>query len=149
MGPWYVGRSLDIEISLQATIKVALSIYKIAYSLISKLETLMPLSDYYPDLICNLPKFSGRFDARKLSAENCDVLFATYPAGTVIEPHKHDTDNVGVITKGELLLTMDGATTTITTASGTKFQLTKNTAPSFVKIPARLNSGSQIISLLF
>ena len=113
MGPWYVGRSLDIEISLQATIKVALSIYKIEYSLISKLETLMPLSDYYPDLICNLPKFSGRFDARKLSAENCDVLFATYPAGTVIEPHKHDTDNVGVITKGELRLTIDGATETI------------------------------------
>ena len=113
MGPWYVGRSPDIEISLQATIKVALSIYKIEYSLISKLETLMPLSDYYPDLICNLPKFSGRFDARKLSAENCDVLFATYPSGTVIEPHKHDTDNVGVITKGELRLTIDGATETI------------------------------------
>jgi len=73
----------------------------------------LALSDYYPDLICNLPKFSGQFDARKLSAENCDVLFATYPAGTVIEPHRHDTDNVGVITKGELLLTMDGATTTI------------------------------------
>ena len=75
----------------------------------------MALSDYYPDLICNLPKFSGRFDARKLSAENCDVLFATYPAGTVIEPHQHDTDNVGVITKGKLLLTVDGATTTIST----------------------------------
>ena len=115
MGPWYVGRSPDIEISLQATIKVALSIYKIEYSLISKLETLMPLSDYYPDLICNLPKFSGRFDARKLSAENCDVLFATYPAGTVIEPHKHDTDNVGVITKGVLLLTVDDATTAVST----------------------------------
>ena len=73
----------------------------------------MALSEYYPDLICNLPKFSGRFDARKLSAENCDVLFATYPAGTVIKPHQHDTDNVGVITKGELKLTVDGTTETI------------------------------------
>jgi hypothetical protein len=80
----------------------------------------MPLSDYYPDLICNLPKFSGRFDARKLSAENCDVLFATYPAGTLIEPQRQLSRLV----------------------SGTTFQLTKNTAPNFEKIPARLNSGS-------
>jgi len=41
------------------------------------------------------------------------VLFATYPAGTVIEPHQHDTDNVDVITKGELKLTIDAATETI------------------------------------
>jgi hypothetical protein len=58
----------------------------------------MPLSDYYPDLICNLPKFSGRFDARKLSAENYDVLFATYPAGTLIEPHRHDTTQTTIST---------------------------------------------------
>ena len=29
------------------------------------------------------------------------------PAGTEIPLHKHDTDNYGVITRGELLLTMD------------------------------------------
>jgi len=73
----------------------------------------MALADYYPNQICDLPVFNGQFDARKLSAENCDVLFATYPGGTVIEPHRHDTDNVGVITKGGLLLTMDGITQTI------------------------------------
>ena len=73
----------------------------------------MSLAKYYPDRICGLPKFGGQFDARKLEAEGCDVLFATYPAGTVIEPHRHDTDNVGIITKGELRLTMDGETTTI------------------------------------
>lgn len=73
----------------------------------------MALSDYYPDQICKLPEFIGRFEARKLAAENCDVLFATYPKGTSIEPHRHDTDNVGIITKGELRLTMDGATQTI------------------------------------
>ena len=70
----------------------------------------MALSDYYPELIRNLPKFEGRFDAYKLEAKNCDVLFATYPAGTVIEPHRHATENVGLITRGELLLTIDGET---------------------------------------
>ncbi len=70
----------------------------------------MALSDYYPELIRKLPEFAGRFDAYKLAAKNCDVLFATYPAGTVIEPHQHATENVGVITRGELLLTIDGNT---------------------------------------
>ncbi|MEX0965385.1 MAG: cupin domain-containing protein [Pseudohongiellaceae bacterium] len=75
----------------------------------------MALSDHYPDQICNLPEFEGQFDARKLSAENCDVLFATYPAGTVIDAHRHDTDNVGIITKGALVLTMDGESKTLST----------------------------------
>ena len=30
------------------------------------------------------------------------------PAGTAIAPHTHPTDNVGVITKGELILTVSG-----------------------------------------
>jgi len=74
------------------------------------LEENSVLSTYYPELIRNLPKFSGRFEAFQLDAENCKVLLATYPAGSVIEPHQHDTDNVGVITTGELLLTIAGAT---------------------------------------
>ena len=49
----------------------------------------MALSECYPDLICNLPKFSGRFDARKVSAQSCDALFATYPADTVIDAYRH------------------------------------------------------------
>ncbi len=73
----------------------------------------MALSDDYPDLICKLPKFSGQFEARRLEANNCEVLFATYPAGTVINAHSHATENVGVITKGELLLTMDNETVKI------------------------------------
>ena len=68
----------------------------------------MSLTNYYPELIRNLPEFEGRFEAFRLEAKNCEVLFATYPAGTVIEPHSHDTENVGIITKGQLLLTMDG-----------------------------------------
>lgn len=64
----------------------------------------------YPDLINALPEYKGRFDARRLKAENCEVLFANYPAGTHIVAHRHDTENVGIITHGELLLTMNGET---------------------------------------
>ena len=64
----------------------------------------------YPEQIRALPRFEGPFDAYKLQARNCDVLFASYPPGTVIDPHRHETDNVGVITQGELILTMDGKT---------------------------------------
>lgn len=63
---------------------------------------------HFPDLIQQLPEFEGPFDAFRLAAPNCDVLFASYPAGTEIAPHTHPTENVGVITAGELLLTVDG-----------------------------------------
>jgi len=66
------------------------------------------MSGNYPDRIKALPLYDGRFDAYKLDAENCDVLFASYPAGTSIPLHKHDTDNHGVITRGMLILTMAG-----------------------------------------
>ena len=61
-----------------------------------------------PKLIRDLPKFAGPFDAHRLEAAGCDVLFASYPAGTIIAPHKHDTENVGIITKGSLMLTIAG-----------------------------------------
>lgn len=63
---------------------------------------------HFPALLRALPKFDGPFDAFKLAAANCDVLFASYPAGTTIPPHQHDTENVGVITEGELILTLGG-----------------------------------------
>lgn len=66
---------------------------------------------HFPDRIRALQPFSDRFEAFRLSAENCDVLFATYPEGTTIEPHAHDTDNWGVITKGEMIITMNGRET--------------------------------------
>jgi quercetin dioxygenase-like cupin family protein len=69
----------------------------------------------YPERIKALPAYDGRFDAHKLTAEGADVLFASYPAGTAIPTHTHDTDNHGMITKGELQLTMDGVTTIIKT----------------------------------
>lgn len=64
----------------------------------------------YPDKIKQLPLYDGRFDAYRLAATDSDVLFASYPAGTQIPPHSHDTDNHGVITKGELILTIGGQT---------------------------------------
>lgn len=68
------------------------------------------MSGSYPYRIKNLPLYDGRFDAYKLEAKDSDVLFASYPAGTEIPSHVHDTDNHGVITKGELVLTMNGKT---------------------------------------
>ena len=71
----------------------------------------MPITPapHFPPEILALPKFGGQLDAFKLQAAACDVLFASYPAGTSIPPHHHDTANVGVITRGELILTVDGA----------------------------------------
>jgi quercetin dioxygenase-like cupin family protein len=63
---------------------------------------------HFPELIRQLPDFEGPFDAHRLLAEKCEVLFASYPAGTTIEPHSHSSENVGVITEGELFLTVGG-----------------------------------------
>jgi len=71
----------------------------------------MATLDGFPDQIRRLPAFDGPFDAFRLAAEGCDVLFASYPAGTAIADHEHVTDNVGVITSGELRLTIDGVET--------------------------------------
>ena len=68
------------------------------------------MSGQYPDKIKTLELYDGRFDAFKLAANDADVLFANYPAGTSIPPHTHDTDNYGVITRGELILHMNGET---------------------------------------
>ncbi len=68
----------------------------------------MDRADFLPPLIRSLPPFEGPFDAFRLGAAGCDVLFATYPGGMVIDPHEHVTENVGVITAGELFLTMGG-----------------------------------------
>ena len=65
----------------------------------------------FPELIRELPAFQGPFDATRLAAQGCEVLFASYPAGTRIEPHTHPTENCGVITKGELVLITNGAET--------------------------------------
>jgi quercetin dioxygenase-like cupin family protein len=93
----------------------------------------MTLDNYYPELIRNLPEFKGRFAATCLETKNCDVLFASYPAGTVIESHSHDTENVGIITKGELLLTMNGKTQRIS-------------AGQWYHVPANCNHAAEFSS---
>ena len=50
----------------------------------------------FPDAIRRLEPYSERFDAYRLRGQGCDVYFATYPAGTEIEPHHHDSDNYGL-----------------------------------------------------
>ena len=67
----------------------------------------------YPDRIKKLPEYDGRFDAYRLEASGADVLFASYPAGTSIPEHSHTTDNHGVITRGQLFLTLDGVETVV------------------------------------
>jgi quercetin dioxygenase-like cupin family protein len=64
-------------------------------------------SSHFPDRIRALAPFDGPFDAFQLPAQDCEVLFASYPAGTEIPAHAHDTENCGVITQGELVLTTD------------------------------------------
>ena len=71
------------------------------------------MAGQYPNRIKTLPLYDGRFDAYKLAAKDSDVLFASYPAGTSIPPHSHDTDNHGVITRGELILKMNGKVTRV------------------------------------
>lgn len=66
---------------------------------------------FLPPRIRALPEFEGPFDAYRLAADGADVLFATYPAGTVIGTHRHDTENVGVIIRGELILSVAGEET--------------------------------------
>lgn len=67
------------------------------------------MSGLYPDKFRTLPLYSGRFDAYKLAADGADVLLASYASGDQIEAHSHDTDNYGVIIRGELILHMHGA----------------------------------------
>ena len=62
--------------------------------------------DRLPPRIRNFEPFSERFEALRLAARDCDVLFASHPAGTHIEAHIHDTENWGVITRGEMMLTI-------------------------------------------
>lgn len=68
------------------------------------------MSRDFPDLVKGLPIFDGPFDAYKLESKEFNVLFASYPAGTEVSAHNHDTENVGVVTCGKLQLTTNGST---------------------------------------
>ena len=55
-----------------------------------------------------LEPYVGRFEAFQLGASGCDVLFGIYPGGTIIEPHRHESDSWGVITQGEMRIMING-----------------------------------------
>lgn len=82
----------------------------------------------FPGAITQLPRFDGPFDAYRLAATGCEVLFASYPRDTAIEAHSHDTHNVGVITTGRLWLTVDGSEATY--GPGDWYEITPGTAHS-------------------
>ena len=63
---------------------------------------------HFPNRLRKLPRFDGPFDAFKLEANGCEVLMASYPAGTVLETHTHESYNVGVITQGAMIITVGG-----------------------------------------
>lgn len=73
------------------------------------------MTEQYPERIKTLPVQMGRVDTSakyKLEAKDCNVLFASYQAGTSIPLHAHeDADILGVVIKGEIILTVDGKTT--------------------------------------
>jgi quercetin dioxygenase-like cupin family protein len=60
----------------------------------------------FPPRMRQLERFVGLFEASRIRADGCDILLGTYPARTTIEPHQHDTDNYGVITRGEMFITI-------------------------------------------
>ncbi len=67
-----------------------------------------PHVSHFPEKIRTLEPYEGSFDAYRLNAEGCDVLFAAYPAGSEIPAHAHASENHGVVTMGELILLVDG-----------------------------------------
>lgn len=77
---------------------------------LAKPQSASPIGQY-PDKIRSLPLFDGSFDAYKMRSDNCDILFASYPANSTVDEHTHDTENHGVVTRGELILTIDGKAT--------------------------------------
>lgn len=96
----------------------------------------------YPKLIRELTKWDGHFEAFKLPAENCDVLFASYHEGEKIEPHHHDTENVGIITEGELILTLNGQEERFKV--GEWYHI-----PTFAEHAARTESDTRVIEFWF
>lgn len=63
----------------------------------------------FPPVIQALPEFGAHFEGRVIKASNCDIIFSTYPAGTDIPEHDHETENHSIVTTGELILVVEGS----------------------------------------
>lgn len=100
------------------------------------------MSAPFPERIAQLPSFDGHFTARELNAEGCRVLFASYTAGEQVPAHDHDTDNHGLVTAGELLLTLDGVEQCV--PAGSWYQV-----PKFAEHAARFEQDTAMIEFWF
>ena len=96
----------------------------------------------FPELIRALPEFDGPFDAFKLESDHFNVLFASYPAGTDIAAHDHDTENLGVVIRGCLTLTTNGETSRL--LPGDWYHLDRHQQHA-----ARFDEDTQIIEFWF
>lgn len=97
---------------------------------------------HFPDRINRLPPHDGGFSARRLLADGCQVLFASYPAAQRIPVHHHDTENVGVVTQGELFLTLHGVERSY--RAGQWYHI-----PAVAPHAARFESATSIIEFWF
>lgn len=97
---------------------------------------------HFPDRINRLPPHDGGFSARRLMADGCQVLFASYPAAQRIPVHHHDTENVGVVTQGELFLTLHGVERSY--RAGQWYHI-----PAVAAHAARFESATSIIEFWF
>lgn len=62
----------------------------------------------FPEPIDRLPRLAGPLDARWLEARGCRVIFASYRAQERIPVCHHSSESVGVVTQGEMWLTLQG-----------------------------------------
>ena len=95
------------------------------------------MATHYPKIIQELPAQIGKVDTSgkyKLEAKDCNILFAHYEAGTTIPEHKHNNANIhGVVTKGEITLTINGKTTRYGVGEWYHIPLNANHATAFEK----------------
>jgi hypothetical protein len=62
----------------------------------------------FPDRIERLPRLAGELQARGLSCPGCAVLFLAYPAAESVAARAHLDETVGLVTAGEMRLTVGG-----------------------------------------
>ena len=96
---------------------------------------------HFSNEILALPIYKGRFDANKLTTDKVDIYFASYPQGTEIDLHKHDTDNHGVVTQGQLILIVDNQEKILIQAIGIIFHQIVFMQQDFNKRLLLLNFG--------
>lgn len=98
----------------------------------------------FPRRITELEPYVGRFEASQIRGEGCDILFASYRARTTIEPHQHDTDNFGVITKGEMVIKVSDVEHHYLAGEWYYVAAPPCTRPTATSIPRKSSSGSKL-----